>query len=764
MSSRSAHLAAPQHRGVVHVEGEPGGAAVPADLLAHADVVGVAGARGRRSAWARDTPSSPLARKSAKFSKREAGLQVVVHRPLPHRGAHRPHQAHHLVARHRRAMADIRPERVQFVNTVDINRLTRPSVCQTRADARAPRRRRRRASPGARRATATWWCCSTGSAAAASRGSHSWPASATAIGVAAWDMPGLRRRAPLPDDPLTFAPSPTPRRDFIAALGAERGPCGGHLDGRHDRPVPRRLAPRRSCARSRCSSTSPAFGLDGTAPARVAGRPARPARRGPRAGRLRRPRARRPSPGRTSPPRRSPSQRARDGAHLRRRAAPQHRVPRHPRRRPLLPAIAAPTLVLVGELDARDARWHTRSTSPTTPPRRVDGRPRRRSPAQRRGTRRRERRIVRPSRSRGGHMNQSDTEWRFIRGVRRALRPLRAARGREGGAAQRVAEPAVAGRRPRASPPSRWAAACSTSWCPPHRRAHAVPIRSTGASQAIAHHDAVIAALAGQRPRHRLHGRGAAARTRARSHPGRRRAGADDLQRAPRGARAPAVGRRPAPRVSTSATSGFARRRRCASPALPAPTSPCDSPARSPPAPPASPTAPAPSPTGRAGWCSPSRLRIAVNGTVVLAPGDMNLTFNRLIESPVTLHIVDDHIERHRRRRRRRHPVPLVPQRVRRPRELRHQPRGLGHEPARPMGLGAALRPARDVGHRGPRLRGQLPLLHRRQRDRRPVHRRPLRPADAQLHRDARRPHRGRTTACSCPNWPRAARPPRLRR
>jgi 2,5-dihydroxypyridine 5,6-dioxygenase len=35
----------------------------------------------------------------------------------------------------------------------------------------------------------------------------------------------------------------------------------------------------------------------------------------------------------------------------------------------------------------------------------------------------------------------------------------------------------------------------------------------------------------------------------------------------------------------------------------------------------------------------------SVNGTVVLAPGDMNLTFNRLVESPVRLHIVDDHIE-----------------------------------------------------------------------------------------------------------------------
>ncbi|HQY13376.1 MAG TPA: hypothetical protein PLQ10_01615 [Ilumatobacteraceae bacterium] len=35
-----------------------------------------------------------------------------------------------------------------------------------------------------------------------------------------------------------------------------------------------------------------------------------------------------------------------------------------------------------------------------------------------------------------------------------------------------------------------------------------------------------------------------------------------------------------------------------------------------------------------------------VNGTVVLAPGDMNLTFNTLIQSPVVLHIADDHIER----------------------------------------------------------------------------------------------------------------------
>jgi 2,5-dihydroxypyridine 5,6-dioxygenase len=33
-----------------------------------------------------------------------------------------------------------------------------------------------------------------------------------------------------------------------------------------------------------------------------------------------------------------------------------------------------------------------------------------------------------------------------------------------------------------------------------------------------------------------------------------------------------------------------------------------------------------------------------VDGTVVLAPGDMNLTFNTLIQSPVVLRIVDDHV------------------------------------------------------------------------------------------------------------------------
>lgn len=36
----------------------------------------------------------------------------------------------------------------------------------------------------------------------------------------------------------------------------------------------------------------------------------------------------------------------------------------------------------------------------------------------------------------------------------------------------------------------------------------------------------------------------------------------------------------------------------------------------------------------------------SVNGRLVLAPGDINLTFKRYVETPVTLHIANDHVER----------------------------------------------------------------------------------------------------------------------
>src|SRR6185503_10687710 len=34
----------------------------------------------------------------------------------------------------------------------------------------------------------------------------------------------------------------------------------------------------------------------------------------------------------------------------------------------------------------------------------------------------------------------------------------------------------------------------------------------------------------------------------------------------------------------------------------------------------------------------------SVNGTLVMAAGDINLTFNRVVESPIELTIADDHI------------------------------------------------------------------------------------------------------------------------
>ena len=71
----------------------------------------------------------------------------------------------------------------------------------------------------------------------------------------------------------------------------------------------------------------------------------------------------------------------------------------------------------------------------------------------------------------------------------------------------------------------------------------------------------------------------------------------------------------------------------------------------------------------------------AVEGTIVLAPGDINLTFNRYFE---TRGHADDRGRSHRGHRwrwRRRRPVQVVPRRVRGPRELRHEPLGWGMNP-----------------------------------------------------------------------------------
>ena len=45
---------------------------------------------------------------------------------------------------------------------------------------------------------------------------------------------------------------------------------------------------------------------------------------------------------------------------------------------------------------------------------------------------------------------------------------------------------------------------------------------------------------------------------------------------------------------------------------------------------------------------------LSVNGTLVLAPGDVNLTFKRYLESKVTLLVQNDYVTRHQRRRARR--------------------------------------------------------------------------------------------------------------
>ena len=55
---------------------------------------------------------------------------------------------------------------------------------------------------------------------------------------------------------------------------------------------------------------------------------------------------------------------------------------------------------------------------------------------------------------------------------------------------------------------------------------------------------------------------------------------------------------------------------------------------------------PAESATGRQGCVSAFPSPGCVNGTLVLAPGDVNLTFKRYIESPVRLTIENDYVTR----------------------------------------------------------------------------------------------------------------------
>ncbi len=132
------------------------------------------------------------------------------------------------------------------------------------------------------------------------------------------------------------------------------------------------------------------------------------------------------------------------------------------------------------------------------------------------------------------------------------------------------------------------------------------------------------------------------------------------------------------------------------------------------------------------------------NGTVVLAPGDLNLTFKSYVRDPVTLRLEDDRVvavegEGLDADLLRSHLAAFGDEEAY---AISHIGWGMNH--GCPLGLPAALRPLADQRHRGPGLRRQRPLLDRRQRERRPLHARALRPAAAALHGRAGRPGRGR--------------------
>ena len=103
----------------------------------------------------------------------------------------------------------------------------------------------------------------------------------------------------------------------------------------------------------------------------------------------------------------------------------------------------------------------------------------------------------------------------------------------------------------------------------------------------------------------------------------------------------------------------------------------------------------------------------------MLAPGDINLTFKTYVREPVTLRIEDDHV------------VAIEGDGLdadlfrsylaafgdRESYAVSHV--GFGMNRDRALGLPRALRQGADQRHRGARVRGQLPLLDGRQRERR---------------------------------------------
>ena len=158
------------------------------------------------------------------------------------------------------------------------------------------------------------------------------------------------------------------------------------------------------------------------------------------------------------------------------------------------------------------------------------------------------------------------------------------------------------------------------------------------------------------------------------------------------------------------------------------------------------------SPTGRAGWCSPSRPPTRSNGTLVLAPGDLNLTFNRIVESPIELTIVDDHITEIG--------GDGVDAQLFRSYLASFGDRASYATSHVGWGMNQAARweavelyDRRETwGTEARAFAGNFLYSTGANESRRPVHRRPLRPADAALHGHPRRHRRGRAAASWSPS------------
>ena len=369
-------------------------------------------------------------------------------------------------------------------------------------------------SPGVRPETDRSPCCCTGFEREPDRVGAAARRSAVQMEDRGLGHAGVRRVGRV-DGPLTFPAWPTPSPGCSTrsrSTGPPRRAVFGGMVAQHAA-----LAHRGPCSASlTLLSTSPAFGLDGTGRGEWRAARLAPLDAGQEpadfAGAVLP-----PSPARHHARRRSPASgrrwRGSRGDALRRAI---DCLVTHDMRGRLRARSTAPTLVLVGALDQRDTA-HLRAgvrRPPAGAP--LRGGRRGRPPARRRGAGRGQRAAASSTSARSWRHGM--TEWRWIRSFADHLErcDLLDGRGRRRCSASRPA--GRAGRDGAARGPDARRRRSSTRSCRPPRTRVPVPIRSTGASQALAGQPrAVVAALAAADLVHRLHGRGAAARAGARA-------------------------------------------------------------------------------------------------------------------------------------------------------------------------------------------------------------------------------------------------------